>query len=97
MLLATANAILLGILALIRPVMACRSGQLRQPADGGLHVILAHHHEIRQLVNDDDDPGKDLLVLPGVASFGADQCVISVQVFYLCQGKKLVSALHLRH
>ena len=70
----TRNEMRDGRLALIRPVMTSTDGplrredqvdadgarHLRQPADRFLDLVARHHHQVGQLVDDDDDEGQRL-------------------------------------
>jgi len=71
-------------------VDARRAGQLRQPADGVLHLAGGDHHQVRQLVDDDDDLRHGGLVLRPVQ-------VVALHVAHAQFRKLLVAPAHLGH
>ena len=75
-------------------VHACGTGHLGQTADGVLHLILRGDHQIRQLVDDNDDLRHfgQIALRP---LFG--QAVVAVDVADAVIRKQLVAAEHLAH
>ena len=77
-----------------------RTGQLRQPHDGVLHLARSHHHKVCQLVNDDDDLRHTVHFLL-IHLTGSDQLVnllvIAFDIADSCLRKLLVPVGHLRH
>ena len=69
---------------------ACGAGQLGQAADVILHLALAGHHQVGQLVDDDDDAGHELLA---VLQLG----VVAVNGAHGLLLEFLVAVHHLRH
>ena len=77
---------------------ACRAGQLGQTADGILYFARSHHHQIRKLINDDDDLRQLLrfvLIFDILNSFNLR--VVSFYVTHSVFGKLLVTIRHLCH
>ena len=70
-------------------VNARGAAQLRNPADGVLHLVLARHHEVGQFVDDDDQLGADLLAL------FLQQPVIGVDFLDIRVGEFLIALEHL--
>ena len=71
-------------------VDARRPGQLGQPADVFLHILLADHHQVRQLVDDDHDPGHGLLPR-------SQDRVVALQVPDAPLREAVIPLHHLRH
>ena len=75
-------------------------GQLRQAHDGILHFSRRHHHQIRQLVDNDDDLRHPRQFLP-VHFSGSHQFVhLFIVAFYIPDAglrKLLIAVRHLRH
>ena len=65
-----------------------RARQLRQAADGLFHLARGDHHQVCQLVDDDDDLAHLLFVL-------ADGVVVALDVAHAHRLKALVAVLHL--
>ena len=70
-------------------------GHLRQPRQGDFHITGCHHHQIRQLINDDNNKRK----LFGFYAIRAGFCFFHFQVELgdvsgLVFGEKLVAPLH---
>ena len=85
-------------------VHAGRARLLRDAADRGLDLLGRDHHEVGQLVDDDDDLGQDLvgfgraaLGLGGLGLLLAHEGVIVLQLAHLAVRKQLVAPLHLAH
>ena len=76
-----------------------RSRHLRQASDGFFHVAGIKHHQVRQLVNDDDDVGNRLLI----AAFGKQarsiavvkQAIVLINISDTFFREKLQAAFHL--
>ena len=68
------------------------TGHLRQPADVILDILGGGHHQVGQLIDDNDDlrHGVQLLPLGG-------QAVIALQVTGAGGGKQLIAVEHLPH
>ena len=69
---------------------ARRPGQLGQPADVLFHILLANHHQVGQLINDNHNPGHGLLSRP-------QDIVVSFQVAHAPLGEFVIPLHHLRH
>ena len=69
---------------------ARRARQLRQSADGFLHLAGGDHHQIGQLVDDDDDLAHRLFVR-------ADGVVVAADVAHAHRLEPLVAVLHLHN
>ncbi len=71
---------------------------LREARDGLFHVGAVEHHQVGELVDDDDDVGQRLL-LPAVVEerrHGAfEELVVLVDVAHAAAGQQLEAALHL--
>ena len=74
------------------------SGQLGQAADGFLHLAGGHHHQVRQLVDDDHDLGKlgGLVVALHILQL-LHPVVVTLQIPDIAGGELLVAVLHLSH
>ena len=71
-------------------VNARRARQLGQTADGFFHLARRNHHQVGQLVDDDDDLAHRLLVR-------ADGVVVTADVAHAHRLKPLVAVLHFHH
>ena len=83
-------------------VHACGSRLLRDTADGVLDFLGSDHHQVGQLVDDNDDLRQHLILL-GMAVlgllcfglFGTHEVVIADQIAHLMVREQLVAAFHL--
>ena len=67
-------------------------GHLGKPTDECLDIVGGHHHQVCELVDDDDDVGHGFEV-------GAFACqgTVAVEVAHTVFGKQFVAAFHLAH
>ena len=77
-----------------------RAALLGNPADGGLHIAFGlGHHDIRQLVDDDDQkrkfPGNHIALFIKIRLILHRPVVESLQIFRLHRRENLVAPLHL--
>ena len=80
----------------MHPGGAC---QLGQAADGVLHLFGGGHHQVGQLVDDNDNlghGGHGLAVLVLVV-LGGGQAVVALQVAHVALGENLIALHHLRN
>ena len=68
------------------------AAHLGHPADGLLHLLGGHQHQVRQLVDDHHHAGQGLQVLAGLC-----QPVILLQLLHALLGEGLVPLHHLVH
>ena len=83
-------------------VHACGSCLLRDTADGVLDFLGGDHHQVSQLVDNDDDLRQHLILLGmtvlgllGFGLFGTHEVVIADQIAHLMVCEQLVAAFHL--
>ena len=77
---------------------ARRSCQLGQTADGFLHLARSHHHQVRQLVHDDDDLGQALRrVRIALFPLLLHLLIIPLQVAHVPVREFLIPVFHLRN
>ena len=83
-------------------VHACGSRLLRDTADGVLDFLCGDHHQVGQLVDDDDDLRQHLILLRMTVLgllcfglFGTHEVVIADQIAHLMVREQLVAAFHL--
>ena len=55
---------------------SCRTRLLQDSADGILHILGRNHHEIRQLINDNDDKRKFFLRIPSIERLDVTNAMI---------------------
>ena len=91
-----------GSLGCDHQVHACGTGLLRDAADRGFDLLGGDHHQVGQLVDDNDNLRQYLillrcaaLLLLGLGALGAHQVVITDQIAHLMVGEQLVAAFHL--
>ena len=73
------------------------AGHLREPGDGLFDVGAVEHHQVGQLVDDDDDVGQRLLIFSVVEERGhgaLEELVVLVDVADAAGGQQLEAALH---
>ena len=77
---------------------ARRSGKLGQTADGFLHLTGRHHHQVRQLVHDNDDLRQALRrIRISLFLLLLHLFIVALQIAHIPVRKFLVPALHLRN
>ena len=83
-------------------VHTCGTRFLRDTADGVLDLLGGDHHQVGQLVDNDDDLrehlillGRSVLGLLGLGLFRAHKVVIADQITHLMIREQLVAAFHL--
>ena len=83
-------------------VHACGSRLLRDTADGVLDFLGSDHHQVGQLIDDDDDLRQHLILLRMTVLgllcfglFGTHEVVIADQIAHLMVREQLVAAFHL--
>ena len=81
---------------------ACGSCLLCDTADGALDFLGGDHHQVSQLVDNDDDLRQHLILLGmtvlgllGFGLFGTHEVVIADQIAHLMVCEQLVAAFHL--
>ena len=78
---------------------SCRTCQLRKAYNGFLHLAVGHHHQVCQLVYDNNDLGKEaevcvLQILRTCFSLIPDLLVEALQITDIVFREELVPALH---